>query len=150
MLKGIKNICSILTGIALIWFAWQKLSDPVGFLKAIHTYEILPTQPQQWLNLSATWIPWLELCTGLCILFNYLRRPAAMLSSVMLMIFTIAVFARGLDIHGLGELNFCEIAFDCGCGTGVVNICTKLIENFLLIAACIWISLPDYFSTTGE
>jgi hypothetical protein len=102
---------------------------------------MLPEQPPWLLNIISIWIPWLELSTGLCIIINQARRPAALLSCTMLFIFTGAIVLRALEVHDSGGQAFCQIAFDCGCGTGVVNICTKLVENILMIAATAFIAL---------
>jgi len=59
----------------------------------------------------------------------------------MLFIFTGAIVLRALEVHDSGGQAFCEIAFDCGCGSGVVNICTQLVENILMIAATAFIAL---------
>jgi len=49
----------------------------------------------------------------------------------MLVPFTIVVFLRALDIQAAEAKPFCAVKFDCGCGTGEVFICSKLLENAL-------------------
>ena len=150
ILQRIRHLCALLIGLVLVWFSVQKLSDPAGFLKAIHTYEMLPEQPPWLLNIISIWIPWLELSTGLCIILNLARRPAALVSCAMLFIFTSAIVLRALEAHNNSGQAFCEIAFDCGCGTGVVNICTKLVENILMITATAFIAFtPEDFPATS-
>ena len=43
------------------------------------------------------------------------------------------VASRGLELQSQAGTAFCDIAFDCGCGTGVVNVCSKLAQNWTLI-----------------
>jgi hypothetical protein len=51
----------------------------------------------------------------------------------MLVPFTIVVTLRAFKIQEAEKIAFCAIVFDCGCGTGEVNICRKLVENSLLM-----------------
>ena len=52
---------------------------------------------------------------------------------VLLITFTSLVFLRSLKIQSELRVGFCTIHFDCGCGTGRVWICGKLLENAALI-----------------
>jgi hypothetical protein len=39
---------------------------------------------------------------------------------------------RAVQVHAAGDIAFCDIQFDCGCGTGEVVVCYKLVQNSLL------------------
>jgi hypothetical protein len=49
------------------------------------------------------------------------------------------VFRRALAIQSAQAIPFCAVKFDCGCGTGEVFICRKLLENFLFILFSVWL-----------
>jgi hypothetical protein len=44
-----------------------------------------------------------------------------------------------VDLQAAGQLPFCAVRFDCGCGAGEVGICSKLLENGLLILLSLWL-----------
>ena len=50
----------------------------------------------------------------------------------MLASLTSIVVLRALEIYRAGTLAFCSIRFDCGCGSGDILICAKLVENTAL------------------
>jgi uncharacterized membrane protein YphA (DoxX/SURF4 family) len=113
----------------LIFYGVGKLGDPADFLKSIHTYGILPTDPAYWLNLSAIALPWLEILAGIAILLGVLRRGAGALSAITLAVFSAAILVRTFDIMSTDGTAFMDVAFDCGCGSGVVVIWEKMIFN---------------------
>lgn len=115
------------------YLAIMKLRDPIEFLKQIREYAILPTDPPIFLNLTAIVLPWLELLCALLLLVGFWRRGAALLLNGMLAFFTPMLLWRALSIYRSGTVEaFCDVRFDCGCGTGEVYICRKLAENLLL------------------
>ena len=59
----------------------------------------------------------------------------------MLVAFTLAVLHRAWIIHTVQAIPFCTVRFNCGCGTGEVLICGKLIENTALILLSAWLLL---------
>ncbi len=130
---------AVALGLVMVAFGWLKIGDPVSFLKAIHEYDFLPTQPPLLLNLLAIWIPVLEILGGLGLILGKGRKGAALILGIFLFAFTIGVAIRG---HGLATeqgIGWCAVAFDCGCGSGIVNLCSKLLENGLLILGCAWV-----------
>jgi uncharacterized membrane protein YphA (DoxX/SURF4 family) len=140
------------------YMATMKLADPILFLKLTRQYGVLPTQPPYYLNLTAIVVPYLELICAVAIVFGLLRRGAALLIAGMLLFFTpmLAIHANYLlhhpDVTG-GKVfhSFCEVAFDCGCGTGVTFMCPKLAENIALLggAVLVLVSASSRFSLDG-
>ena len=57
--------------------------------------------------------------------------------AVMLAVFTPAILLRALAIQAAEGTPFFEIAFDCGCGAGVVVIWQKLLTNTALFLAAL-------------
>jgi putative oxidoreductase len=118
-------------GAIFIYVGAQKIIDPVAFLKAVNAYQLvsMPTA----LNTTAVVLPWLEVTCGALLLLRKKPRASAMLLLAMLLVFTLAVTLRAIAIHQNVGTAFCAIRFDCGCGTGEVPICGKLLENIALI-----------------
>lgn len=110
-----------------------KIIDPVGFLKAVRQFGVVADTDPALLNSMAAWMPWIEVWCGLLLLLGVGVRGAALLLLVMLLVFTPAIAGRGLELQAQAGTAFCDIAFDCGCGTGVVNVCSKLAQNTGLI-----------------
>ena len=125
----------------MIYLGILKVTEPTEFLKAIHTYGMIPEEPPLLLNFSAVWIPAIEILGGLALILGVALRGAAVALGGMLAVFTAAVLVRGLQVQADEGRSFCEVAFDCGCGMGEVNLCMKLLENGALILGCVWIAL---------
>ena len=109
-----------------------ELSNPVDFLKLIREYHILPESMPILLNLTAAVLPWLEIFCGLFLILGVALRGTALMILLMMTFFTIMVTARALSIYHTGDIAFCAIKFDCGCGAGEVFICRKIPENVIL------------------
>lgn len=133
---------ALVLGAILLYYGVTKLGDPADFLKSIHAYGILPTQPPWLLNLSAIGLPWLEVISGLALLSGLFRRGAALLSCVVLVVFTAAIAVRAMQVMGADGTPFLELAFDCGCGSGTVIIWQKLLFNTALIVGTAWLVRP--------
>ncbi len=90
----------LLVGGIFIYAGYVKIMDPAGFAKNIYQYQLLPNDAA--VNLTALYLPWLEVvCGGLLILAPRFRRGASALILTMLVVFTGAVvisILRGLDI----------------------------------------------------
>jgi uncharacterized membrane protein YphA (DoxX/SURF4 family) len=117
-------------GLVLIVAAIDKVADPAAFASSIDNYRLFPEA----LTLGvATILPWIELMTGLCILFGALRQGAALLAAGLFALFIAVLFtalARGLDIA-------------CGCFTqdpdvGMVGW-MRILENTGLLVASLLI-----------
>ncbi len=127
----------LVVGCMFAWLALPKIARPGEFLKEIHTYGILPETPPQLLNLSAVAMPWLELLGGLALLLGLLVRGSGAVLAIMLIAFTTAIASRALSIHNSQGTPLFEVAFDCGCGTGLVIIWKKVLINLGLIVLSI-------------
>ncbi len=123
----------------------NKVLEPVGFLKAIHLYDMLPTEPAVYLNATAIILPWLEIVCGIALVLGLWRRGAALVIGLMLCVFTPAILFRALAVQEAEGKAFVDIAFDCGCGTGPQIIWKKLCTNggLILLAIITLISSND-------
>lgn len=88
----------LLLGGVFIWASVDKILHPAGFAKAIHDYRILPIAL---VNLAAITLPWVEALAGVLLIAGIWVRAGALVLSVLLGVFLIAIaaaLARGLDI----------------------------------------------------
>ena len=134
-------LARLCVGGVYVWYGVNKVREPAAFMKALHGYATLPSDPPYWLNLTVVVLPWIEiLCGSLLLLGLWLRSAAAMLF-VMTVAFTVMVAMRASAIAAAQALPLCGVKFDCGCGVGEVWFCSKLAENSALIvlaALALW------------
>jgi len=127
-------VARLVLAVLFLKMGLSKMLDPIDFLKLVREYHMLPETPPCFLNLTAVVLPALEVVCALVLLVGLSVRGAAVTLLGMLVVFTGAIFLRSLDIHAQGGIAYCAIQFDCGCGTGPVYICRKLLENGGLLA----------------
>lgn len=125
------RFCRVAIGVVFIAAALAKIGDAASFAAQIHNYRLLPVAAE---NLIAILLPWVELIAGLALVLGVQARPGAVITAVMMVVFTAAVgqaVARGLD-------------FECGCfGTADATRVggMKLLENLVLTGAAVVASL---------
>jgi putative oxidoreductase len=101
-----------------------KLHDPAAFSTDIENFQLLPAGPSA---LLAVYLPWLELLLAAGLLLPRWRASAALITTVLFAVFTLAVglaWVRGLDIT-------------CGCfGHGTPTALPwALLRNLTLLTA---------------
>jgi putative oxidoreductase len=85
-------------GVLFLTACWHKILDPGAFAVDIATYQILPVVL---VNPMAILLPWTELFAGVMLVVGFKTRAAALLVTLMMSIFTLALViavARGLDM----------------------------------------------------
>lgn len=125
----------LLLGAAFLYLGLVKAADPVAFLKQVRAYELIG-QPLL-LNSVAVILPWLEMLCGLLLVIGVALRGTALVTLTLLVVFTAAVTFRGVALAREQDTRLCVIKFDCGCGTGEVFVCHKLVENSVLIGLAV-------------
>ena len=126
-----------LLGAVFLYMGLNKALHPVEFLKMVRQYDLV--QSSLLLNSIAGALPWFEILCGLLLLAGVAVRGTAVMLIVMLVPFTVIVFRHALVIQSALSIPFCAVKFDCGCGTGEVFICRKLLENSLFILFSVWL-----------
>jgi uncharacterized membrane protein YphA (DoxX/SURF4 family) len=126
-----------LVGGLFIYMGLSKALQPVEFLKLVRQYEMV--QDPWLLNSIAAALPWFEVFCGLLLVAGVAVRGTALMLVAMLVPFTLVVLRRALAMHAAQAIPFCAVKFDCGCGTGEVLICRKLVENSALILFVAWL-----------
>jgi uncharacterized membrane protein YphA (DoxX/SURF4 family) len=124
-------------GATYLYTGCHKALHPVDFLKLLRQYELFHSAPA--LDTIAALLPWFEVACGLLLVAGVAVRGTALVSLLMLVPFTTAVFHRALAIKSALALPLCAVKFDCGCGTGEEFVCHKLLENFLLMGLSCWL-----------
>lgn len=123
------------------WFLYlgslKLMAPPADFLKIINEFQVLPTQPPILINSVAVFLPILEVLAGACMVLGVFLRGSTTVILLSLLAFTPALLMRALGIQEAEGIAFCQVAFDCGCGTGKVPICSKLTENTAQILGCL-------------
>lgn len=116
-------IARIVIALMFIIVGVGKIAHPEEFAREISNYQLLPIL---FINPLAIILPWLEVITGMMILFGIQIRANAFIVSLMLITFTTAIIiavAKGLSI-------------DCGCYSQIaaqkVGL-PKILENTGLI-----------------
>lgn len=140
----------VFLGAVFIYLGAVKAADPVTFLKLVRAFGVVASAPS--LNLVAAILPWLEIFCGVLLVLGLKARAAALLQAGLLVGFTALVTLRAVAIHQAGGVPFCAIRFDCGCGTGEVLICMKLLENLGLITLALFVldqHRPEVSRTPG-
>lgn len=124
-------LCRIGLGTLFIYSAWGKIADPGLFASMVMRYEMLP---EFMVGIFSLTLPMVELLTGLALILTKWLREAAMLVTLLLAMFIVALSVaviRGLDI-------------DCGC-FGVPSIGGRselllaIARDFALLAPSVWL-----------
>ena len=137
-------IVRVFIGGMFLYLGWTKAQDPVAFLKTIREFHILQTPWQ--MNVVAAWLPWFEVWCGLLLILGAGIRASAASLGGLLVAFTGMIFWRAWNVHSAGGIVFCDIQFDCGCGTGEVVVCYKLAQNVVLAAFSFGIAFIKHHS----
>lgn len=121
--------------------AVTKIAQPADFHSAIQTYRMLPALL---VAVVAIWLPWLELCTAVALLWPAHRRAALWLVLALSLVFLAAIaqaWWRGLDIV-------------CGCfgrpatvtGAGYLEY---LLRDLAFLAAAVWLLVRERVGARG-
>ncbi len=110
-----------------------KIADPAAFHAAILTYRLLP---ETLAAVVALWLPWLELCVGLGLLWPRLRLAALWLILTLTLAF----------IAALGQAAWRELDIVCGCfgrpaavrGAGYLKYVVRDLALLAAVLCLVW------------
>jgi len=112
-------ICRLTLSIIFFYAGIEKIINPGDFAVAIYNYQLLPDCA---INLSAIFLPWLEVFIAASLVAGIYTRGAALISALLFLTFATALtinLVRGLDIS-------------CGCfGASSGNINWLYLERDL-------------------
>ena len=129
----IERLCRLGIGGMFVYSSLVKIEDPGLFADAVSRYEFLPEFSIGMFSLTMSM---LELIVGLTLIATKWTREAALMVSVMLVMFIIALlqaFVRGLEIS-------------CGCfGApkigGRAEIAVALVRDVVLLLPAVWLAM---------
>lgn len=133
--KYLLFIIRVIIAFIFIYAGAEKISYPDDFALSISNYRLLPIAS---LNFFAVILPWIEIVSGILLLFGISVKENSAIILSLLLLFTIAIVIslfRGLSI-------------DCGCfGKGTQIGLFKLGENLLMIVGALLLTVfgSDYF-----
>jgi uncharacterized membrane protein YphA (DoxX/SURF4 family) len=128
-----------LLGVVFVYLGFNKTLHPFEFLKLVRQYDVLHHHLA--LNFVVATLPWFEIFCGLLLLLGVAPQGAAVLLLAMLLPFTGLILRRALEVGEAGGLSLCAVRLDCGCGSGEVLVCRKLVENLILMGLAGWLTL---------
>ncbi len=94
----IQLLSRLVLGGLFIYASLDKIAHPEDFAKIISNYQLLP---QFLINIFAVVLPWVEMISGLLLIFGRFTRSAAIVLSGLLLVFMAAIgisAIRGLDV----------------------------------------------------
>ena len=98
-------LCRLVIGVIFLYASYDKILDPAAFAPFVAQYELIPIWMVNW---GSAIFAWLEFTISILLIVGWLTRPAALISTVLLIFFTGLMIYAG--ITGAG--------FDCGCFPG--------------------------------
>lgn len=129
--KRIDFLMRWVLGLTFIIASFHKIESPAEFAKIIYGYDLFPHLS---INVIAIFLPFLELTTGLALIFNRYSKAAAALIGIMLTGFILAISINLVRGH----------EFDCGCFSfgskdTLAGTASLLIRDLFFLFLCIWI-----------
>ena len=100
--KLVLFLARLILGGVFIAAAYPKIMDPPNFAHMVYNYKLMPSLI---INLSAVYLPWVELFAGVALIVGVGWRGANALVAGMLLVFIAALTFNLLRDH----------AIDCGC-----------------------------------
>ncbi len=112
-------------GLIFIYASMDKLLHPPTFAVALYNYKILPGGL---INMVAIMLPWLELICGILLIIGLFPRAAALILSILLLIF----------FSALSISLYRDIDISCGCFSVSPNVdkigISYMVRDLLVLA----------------
>lgn len=98
----------LVLGAVFVYASLDKIAKPLDFARILYHYQVIgpsATIPPLVPNLVAVTLPWVELVAGLLLIVGVLRREAAAVVGLLLVVFLATVGSalyRGINIENCG------------------------------------------------
>lgn len=130
VVENVTFVVRIALGAIFLFSCAGKIADPAAFAAIVTNYQLLPPAL---VSATAVVFPWVEAACGLALIFGRLEKGAALLVSLMMVVFT------GLILYnGYRGLNIA-----CGCfslaANAPSNIAVNSLRNLLILVAGAWV-----------
>lgn len=102
--RAVQILCRLVLGGIFIYASIDKIAHPGAFADIIHQYRLVP---DLFIHFMAVVLPWLEMVTGILLVFGLFPRTAAIILSALLGVFMVV-----LVVNAIRGFNF-----SCGCFT---------------------------------
>ncbi|MBC2709470.1 MAG: DoxX family membrane protein [Desulfosarcina sp.] len=130
VVKNVTIVVRIVLGAVFLFSCTGKIADPAAFAAIVANYQILPPTL---VSATAVIFPWIEAVCGLALVFGRFEKGAALLVSLMMVVFIGIILYNGY--RGL------NIA--CGCfslaANAPSNIAVDTLRNLFILAAGAWV-----------
>ena len=123
-LAWIGIVVRVFLGLILGWAGIVKIRNPEAFIKIVKAYNLFS---EDLVVLWGIFLPWIELVTGVFLVFGLWHKSAVLSSSGLFLLFAAAVsinILRGADIA-------------CGCfGFNDTNLYVVLLQDLIFLICC--------------
>lgn len=130
--KQVTVVVRIVLGIVFLFSCAAKIADPSAFAAIVSNYQLLPPA-LVWA--TAVIFPWIEAVCGLALIFGRFEKGAALLVSMMMVVFIGIILYNG----------YRGVNIACGCFSLAANEPSNMVlntlRNLLILAAGAWILL---------
>jgi len=103
-------VLRLLLGAFFVYASLDKIANPAAFAKVVYQWQVVGPVPS---NVVAVTLPWIELLAGGLLIAGAWRREAALVVTVLLVVFVVAagsVMARGIDVLNCGCVSLAKDA----------------------------------------
>ncbi|PIE17518.1 MAG: DoxX family protein [Proteobacteria bacterium] len=118
-------------GVVFLLACWHKIQDPAVFALDVATYQFLPLEL---INLFALVLPMVELVAGVMLITGLRSRAAALLVTLMMVAFIIALSAA------LAK----DLQLSCGCFASAAAGEEDAISGMTLLRDSVWLAMSIY------
>lgn len=130
VVKNITIVVRIALGAVFLFSCAGKIADPAAFAAIVANYRLLPPQL---VAATAVVFPWIEAVCGLALVFGRFEKGAALLVSLMMVVFTGIILYNG----------YRGVNIACGCfslsAKAPSNIALNTLRNLFILAAGAWV-----------
>lgn len=133
-MTGFTRFIGTVLGLSFVVAGYVKIMDPEGFAVAVANYQLLP---DHLVRSASIILAWTEMICGLCLIFKICTKGAALIVTVLMIIFLSAMgynLHRGLDVS-------------CGCFStgpdGPPLSPLTLVRDVALLLVALWVYLGN-------